>query len=768
MTVINKKPEILAPGGSAAAVYAAMNAGCDAVYMGGKRFGARAFADNPETDELLCIMDDVHMRGKKLYLTVNTVLTQKEFVSLYDYIKEVYEHGVDAVIVQDMGVLKFIHEEFPDLQIHASTQMSVLKADAVNFMKKYGVTRVVPARELTLGEIKAINDNTDAEIEVFVHGALCCSMSGQCLMSSLIGGRSGNRGACAQPCRKEYIFNGGKKEYYLSLKDLCAIDYIPELVMNGVDSFKIEGRMKKPEYVALASHIYRKYTDIFFEKGYDEYKNEVIYSKEYEKDYTALLDIYNRGGFTTGYLVDKKVTEDIFAKDKSSHAGVMVGRMKGKKIIAVEKEMYAHDVLEIRDNSGNAVHEHTLKDGLKTGEISINPGYNADKIRSGYEVYRIRNNTLIEYLNNEFGTQMTDVHIQGSFFAKKNERIKLVVTCNDVSVETEGSVCEKASKIAATPEDVISKVKVSGDSYFVWDKLEVMMDDDVFLAAKELKSIRREAFEKLKNAIAGKYRRTAPCKKNDFTANSIYKDTHTSEDIIAECRNVQQLQVIVADNNVSVVYLHAEDLDKAEIEKCSEIIEKTDKYFYIVLPRVTREDVLTKFLTRYDWEELRCKCDNFKGFVITSLEQLAACDNNINDNYIDRELFEIRTADNMYVRNMYAYDFFKENNVSHVSLSVEMTEREYETFEGADADVLVYGKVPVMIMLNHHGANGKLQDSYGNAYQVIEHAKTGYTEIINYEPVNMLDGIGRFKGMDKRVSFTTESSGQIRKILGMI
>ena len=230
-----KKPEILAPGSSAGAVYAAIRAGCDAVYIGGKRFGARAFADNPGTDELVRLMDEVHMHGKKMYLTVNTVLAEGEFPALYEYIKQVYEYGVDAVIVQDLGVLRFIHNEFPDLPIHASTQMSVLKAEAVNILKGYGVTRVVPARELTLSEIGELGKGTDAEIEVFVHGALCCSMSGQCLMSSLIGGRSGNRGACAQPCRKKYSLNNKKPEYYLSLKDLCALPYIPELIKSGVD-----------------------------------------------------------------------------------------------------------------------------------------------------------------------------------------------------------------------------------------------------------------------------------------------------------------------------------------------------------------------------------------------------------------------------------------------------------------------------------------------------------------------------------------------------
>ena len=740
------KPEILAPGGSVEAVYAAMNAGCDAVYMGGKRFGARAFANNPETNELLNLMDDVHIRGKKLYLTVNTILTQKEFITLYDYIKEVYEHGVDAVIVQDMGVLKFIHEEFPDLQIHASTQMSVLKADAVNLLQKYGVTRVVPARELTLNEIKAINEGTDAEIEVFVHGALCCSMSGQCLMSSMIGGRSGNRGACAQPCRKEYHYNGGRKEYYLSLKDLCALPLIPELIEGGVDSFKIEGRMKKPEYVALASYIYRKYTDIYFEKGRDIYKNDIITSGEYEKDYTMLLDIYNRGGFTTGYLVDKKVSEDIFAKERSNHAGVRVGKMKGRKTIAVEKEVYSHDVLEIRDGNGNTVHEHTLKDGMMSGNVSINPGYNADKINNGYEVYRVRNNTLIDYLNNKFKPEMGEIYVDGKFYAAKGEKIKLIVTCNNVSVQVEGNVCEKASKHAATHEDVMSKIKVSGDSCFVWNALDIVMDEDLFLSAKELKNIRREAFEMLKKSITECYRRKTPCKKNDVSSNNIVSD----KEIIAECRNISQLEIIVANKKVSSIYIHVEDMNGEEIKKCEQITMGSDKKTYIVLPRVSRGDYLSKISSVFEVK--------VNGYVISSLEQLEEITT-------DKE---IRTADNMYVRNSYAYEFFTSNGISHVSASVEMAENEYESFEKMNADILVYGKVSAMIMLNHHEAFGILKDSYGNNYEMIYHEKSGYTEILNYKPVDRIDDISKFNKLSVRMNFTTETAQQVKKILTKI
>ena len=213
-----KKPEILSPGGSIDSIHSAINAGCDAVYVSGKKYGARAFADNPDDMSLVSVIDDVHFYNKKIYITVNTVFTQNDFKDFYRYMKLIYEAGADAVIVQDLGVMSFIHNEFPDMPIHASTQMNIMQAKGANLLKPYGVTRVVPARELSFTELRQMREHTDMEIEMFVQGALCFSCSGQCLMSSLIGGRSGNKGACAQPCRKMYRMESGKSAYYLSLK----------------------------------------------------------------------------------------------------------------------------------------------------------------------------------------------------------------------------------------------------------------------------------------------------------------------------------------------------------------------------------------------------------------------------------------------------------------------------------------------------------------------------------------------------------------------
>lgn len=289
-----KKTELLAPAGSYEGLTAAINAGADAVYIGGQKFSARAYAENPDQDMLVAGIEYAHLRDRKVYLTLNTLLKNSELTELYDYLKEPYAAGLDAVIVQDLGVLSYVREQFPDMPVHASTQMGITGAGGFRFLEQQGVTRVVPARELSLEELRYIRKNSSLEIEAFIHGALCYSYSGQCLLSSIIGGRSGNRGRCAQPCRLPYslpgssnIHSGKCSQYPLSLKDLCTIDLLSELIDAGICSFKIEGRMKRPEYTAGVVEIYRKVLDGIPITG---------------KDRTQLLNLYSRSGNCNGYF----------------------------------------------------------------------------------------------------------------------------------------------------------------------------------------------------------------------------------------------------------------------------------------------------------------------------------------------------------------------------------------------------------------------------------------------------------------------------------
>lgn len=358
-----KKIEILAPAGSYESFHAALCAGADAVYAGGNRFGARAYADNFTQEELIRAIDEAHLHGRKLYLTVNTLLKDCEMDELYDYLAPLYSAGLDAVIVQDAGVLSFVRENFPEMDIHASTQMTITGALGAKFIEEQGAKRVVPARELSLGEIRAIREQTGLEIECFVHGALCYCYSGQCLLSSLIGGRSGNRGQCAQPCRLPYTVNG-RKRHYLSPKDICTVEIIPELIEAGIDSFKIEGRMKKPEYTAAVTSIYRKYTDLYLENGKEKFR--VL-----PEDKEMLLDLYNRGGSSSGYYMMHNGKE-MMALDRPNHAGipaVKVIRQKGREVQGTTLTvLHSGDVIEITGGKNNYT---TGQDRAKGDAISF-------------------------------------------------------------------------------------------------------------------------------------------------------------------------------------------------------------------------------------------------------------------------------------------------------------------------------------------------------------------------------------------------------------
>ena len=286
----NKDFELLAPAGSLEILKGVIESGADAVYVGGSMFGARAYANNFTEEELLEAIDFAHLRGVKVYLTVNTLIKNSEFSKLYDYLLPYYKRGLDAVIVQDIGVVKAIHEYFPSMEIHTSTQMTVTGADGVRFLSQFGVTRVVMAREVSLAEMKRIHEETGMELEAFVHGALCYSYSGQCLFSSILGGRSGNRGRCAQPCRLPYTVEGKKDEYILSLKDMCGIKALDKLHDAGVYSLKIEGRMKQLEYACGVVKYYRSYIDSM--------------KPVTDADYDRIKALGNRCGFTDRYYFD--------------------------------------------------------------------------------------------------------------------------------------------------------------------------------------------------------------------------------------------------------------------------------------------------------------------------------------------------------------------------------------------------------------------------------------------------------------------------------
>lgn len=349
---MKNKVEILAPAGSFESMKAAVAAGADAVYLGGSRFGARAFADNPDDAMLLEAIDYVHLHGRRIYLTVNTLVKERELSDVVPYLKPCYERGLDAVIVQDLGVFRVIREAFSDLAVHCSTQMTITNPRAAHMLLELGASRIVAARELSLQEIREIVQKTGAELECFVHGALCYSYSGQCLFSSLIGGRSGNRGRCAQTCRLPFqakkdgrILNKKEEPYLLSLKDLCTLDILPDLIEAGVYSLKIEGRMKSPRYTAGVVRIYRKYADQFLREGRGGYRVE-------EQDRRQLLSLFDRGGQTDGYY----------------------GRRSGREMVVLkEKPAFRPENRELNEYLDQTFVEAVLKEPVK-GRVTVREG----------------------------------------------------------------------------------------------------------------------------------------------------------------------------------------------------------------------------------------------------------------------------------------------------------------------------------------------------------------------------------------------------------
>lgn len=345
----NKDFELLAPAGNLEIFKGVIESGADAVYVGGSMFGARAYANNFTEEELLEAIDFAHLRGVKVYLTVNTLIKNSEFSKLYDYLLVYYKRGLDAVIVQDIGVVKAIHEYFPSMEIHTSTQMTVTGADGVRFLSQFGVTRVVMAREVSLAEMKRIHEETGMELEAFVHGALCYSYSGQCLFSSILGGRSGNRGRCAQPCRLPYTVEDKKDEYILSLKDMCGIKALDKLHDAGVYSLKIEGRMKQLEYACGVVKYYRSYIDSM--------------KPVTDADYDRIKALGNRCGFTDRYYFDHNGS-DMVTYVKPNFVSNAAEPSPEKRKLSIEGE------LVLREGEPGSL---TVKRGDVTYKASIEP-----------------------------------------------------------------------------------------------------------------------------------------------------------------------------------------------------------------------------------------------------------------------------------------------------------------------------------------------------------------------------------------------------------
>lgn len=535
-TRANIKPEILAPAGTREAMEAAVKAGCDAVYAGGSLFSARAYAGNFDEEAFIKAIDFCHLFGVKVYMTLNTLLKENEIdrreEKIARYLEPYYKRGLDAVLVQDMGVLKLLREEFPDLPVHASTQMSISSAYGARLAKELGMERIVPARELSLEEIRSIRDQSDIEIETFVHGAMCFAYSGKCLFSSFAGGRSGNRGRCAQPCRRFYeLYEADKKtkqplagEYLLSLKDLCTLKDLPLLIDAGIDSFKIEGRMKNEYYVASAVSAYRRARDTYLDlkekeqaDGFDSLSTASAdaYRKLAFSLQLELEDIYNRGGFYGGYYFTDKGRE-MAAVKRPNHQGVRIGTVTSVKPpqfeISLEQDLHRGDVLELRGDKAEI--ELTSGTDSNKGNRVLLKGKDFSRIKPGAEVWRTRNEELLGRISQRILEPEKTLPVYCRIRAFEGEPLKIWLTApkagkdgEEVTILKEGELVETAAKAKTSSETLQEKMKKSGGSLLRIEVTECEVSENAFVRMSSFNALRREAAEMLKEAIAGGYHR---------------------------------------------------------------------------------------------------------------------------------------------------------------------------------------------------------------------------------------------------------------------
>ena len=608
--------EILAPAGSMECLKAAITAGADAVYTGGALFGARAYAHNLTEEELLEAIDYVHLHGRRLYLTVNTLIKDREMEKqMYDYLLPYYRQGLDAVIVQDIGLFRFIRKHFPDLPIHASTQMTLTGVDGAKFLEKEGAQRIVTSRELSMAEVKKIADETELEIESFVHGALCYCYSGQCLFSSFIGGRSGNRGQCAQPCRLLYRTPEAKRpQYLLSLKDICTLELIPEMIESGIYSFKIEGRMKKPEYAAAVAFQYRKYADLYL-KYYEECPAEedpAAYAmKKYrvrEEDRQMLLDLYNRGGFHTGYYHTQNGREMI-SLNRPNHAGVPAVKVlakKGRNVTAKAlTDLYPQDIIELPMRKGREkADNYTCKDAVRKG-MNVQIPVFADTPFKRDEIWmRTRNSTLIDTLREEFVNGKIKERICGTFRLYPQETATLTVKCRDAEITVAGEKAQEALSQPMSRERIEKQLRKTGNTEFEFSFLKVEIGEKVFLPMQSLNELRREALETLEKVICEKYRRSGEVKDPEEDTIELSMEEEVLSGWTASVRTAEQMEVILEEEAIGRIYVDCTMFPRIwEKDSYVEWITKVHaagKEIYLVMPYIFRERTRKQYEAAYN------------------------------------------------------------------------------------------------------------------------------------------------------------------------
>ena len=716
--MIRKIPELLSPAGSVDVMKACYAAGADAVYMGLSRYSARAYAENASGESYEDAIRYAHRRGKKLYCTVNTLFKEEELTKdLYGLLAPLYEVGLDAVIVQDTGVIREIRRLFPDLPVHASTQMTVSGPGSVRVLQELGVKRVIPARELSLSELSKMKEETGIEIESFVHGALCYSYSGQCLFSSMAGGRSGNRGRCAQPCRMAYtvLDEHGKEAqglydgHVLSLKDLCALELLPEIAEAGVDSLKIEGRLKKAEYAAGVTSIYRKYLDLMKSGKSAEYRVS-------KADLRALYDLFNRQGFTEGYY----------------------------------RKQNGRDMLTLKEQDFRAENEALLLD-----------------IREKYIRKELKAPVRISY-----HAKAGDPLGLSASFTARGEVLSVTLTSGEPLTKAEGR--------PMTSADFEKQLgKLGGTDYYA-EEILGEVQDSVFIPVSQLNDLRRQLVSKINEAIDGSYRRILPeMNREASSAGQPEKETaarkpearNTEDSAVPKftvlLSDLSQFNAVLKRKEVGDVILESTVSEADRYSELASRIREQGMDVYLALPQVFRDRARRYFEAHLT--EIRDA--GFTGFLVRSLDGL--------DFLKQHALPGIYIGDHtLYGTNNASRAFLFSAGLKRLTYPLELNYRELLHLDQNNNTLLVYGRVPMMVSANcivrtAYGCEKRarklmLRDRMGNLMPVMNECRYCMNTILNSRPVSLLserEAVMKLAPAHVRIDLTVENAEETGKIL---
>lgn len=783
-----KRIELLAPAGSLESMYAAVQAGADAIYLGGSKFSARAYASNFDNENMTKAVEYCHLYNVKVYVTINTILKQEEVEEALEYAKFLYEIGVDALIIQDLGFTKLVRTNLPDFELHASTQMTVHNAEGALLLRELGFERIVLSRELSLDEIKYISTDLGVETEIFIHGALCVCYSGQCLMSSMIGGRSGNRGRCAQPCRLPYsIINRKnmieKKGYILSAKDICTIENIKEIINSGTTSLKIEGRMKRPEYVAGVVQSYRKAIDNYLKSTEieEQEKNYPNYAKDFNVDdeKKKLLQLFNREGFSKAYLFGN-VGRDMMAYSFPKNTGVELGKIQKDLTLVLGENVSLKD--GIRNGNGGFTLSKIIKNGkevqeaLKGDRVKLLPS----EYKSGDVLYKMSDLKFTKELEEIYKSpyeRKIELNLTVSF--KVDQPIKLTTIYKDKNVTIEGDVVQKALKRPLDKERIIESLSKAGDTPFKFTNIEFLQFEEGFLPVASINEARRELVNKIVHYILNSNNDQDKTKSLE-NVNEKISIQHNNNSLKSE-KEIELPEVIVYLSNEEQLKAFLEsDFKYAAINPFgkldySYLIKMKDKKVFFKLPNIIKSE--------------------FESLCETIGENLEYIEGIITSNLGVISKFRGRTKIigdyKLNIFNSYALDFYKEF-IDGSCLSLELNKKEIKDIvknSQVPLQMLVYGRVELMVSeycaigstfgekctsKNCNGAckNGDfvLKDRMGEEF-ALKTDKFCRSYVYNNVPNNLIPNINELKSMNIkcfRADFIDESYEETKKVLQAI